>query len=80
VYIFWYANQNALAEDSENNIHKIYLKGKFIVSLFTNKGFGFPLEVGVPTMLDVITQCIEFLLTNDRYHPMIYQSILSLHI
>jgi hypothetical protein len=60
MYIFWYANQNASAEDSENNIHKIYFKRKFLVSLFTKKGFGFPLDVGVPTMLDVIIQRNEF--------------------
>ena len=60
IYIFSYANQNTLAKDFENNILKIYLKEKFLVSLFTNKEFGFPLEVGVPTMLDVITECIEF--------------------
>jgi hypothetical protein len=54
--------KNNSAEDSENNIHKIYLKGKFLVSLFANKGFGFPFEVGIPTMLDMITQCIEFCL------------------
>ena len=40
-----------LAEDSKNNIYKIYLKGKFLVSLFTNKRFEIPLEVGVLTML-----------------------------
>jgi hypothetical protein len=51
--------KNASAENSENNIHKIYLKRKFLVSLFTNKGFGFPIEVGVSIMLDVITQRIE---------------------
>jgi hypothetical protein len=51
--------KNASAEDSKNNIYKLYLKGKFLVPLFTNKGFGFSLEVGDPIILDVNIQRIE---------------------
>ena len=60
MYIFWYANQNAPAKDFKNNNHKIYFNGKFLVFLFTNRGFGFTLEVSVPTMLDVITQHTKY--------------------
>ena len=47
---------------------------KFLVSLFTNKGFGFHIEVGVSPMLDVIIQRVVFLLTNNRSHSSRYLS------
>jgi hypothetical protein len=37
----------------ENNIYKIYLDEKFLISLPIDKGFGFPFEKSFPSMLQL---------------------------
>jgi hypothetical protein len=44
----WYANQNALARVLRIISIKINLNEKFLISLPTVKGFGFPLEKTFP--------------------------------
>jgi hypothetical protein len=66
--------QKCYVQSLENNIHKIYLKGKFLISLPTKKGFGFPHEKSFPTKFHAITQHVEVILTDDKSHFLIHQS------
>jgi hypothetical protein len=62
------------------NLIKFTSRRIFLIALFHDKGFGFLLEEGVPTMLHAITQRIE-VLTSDLisflYIKVTYTSHLS---
>jgi hypothetical protein len=61
------------------NLTKSTSSGIFLIALFHDKGFGFLLEEGVPTMLHTITQCTE-VLTSDLIAFLYIKVTYTLHL